>query len=153
MGKPMSDFTRSPCTIAGLCLRVSFDIRGYDSSTGSLYRDSLRLALALTDPGLSYVPQALLEHNAKVYLATRNKEKAAAALAELKEATGKDALFLELDLASLASVRRAAAEFLGDMGKGYGGIRLDHANLDKNSPRGQPSSSPPKQPYRATRRY
>ena len=55
----------------------------------------------------------MLEHNAKVYLAARNREKADKALAELKEATGKDAVFLELDLASLASVRKAASEFLG----------------------------------------
>ena len=56
--------------------------------------------------------QALLQHNAKVYLAARSKEKADKALAELKEATGKEAIFLELDLASLRSVRNAAKEFL-----------------------------------------
>ena len=54
----------------------------------------------------------MLEHNAKVYLAGRNKEKAEQAIAELKDATGKEAIFLELDLASLSSVRRAAKEFL-----------------------------------------
>lgn len=43
----------------------------------------------------------------------RNKEKADKAIAELKEATGKEAIFLELDLASLASVRKSAQEFLG----------------------------------------
>ena len=53
-----------------------------------------------------------MEHNAKVYLAARSKEKADAAIAALKEATGKEAIFLELDLASLASVRKAADEFL-----------------------------------------
>lgn len=56
--------------------------------------------------------QALLEHNAKVYIAARNKEYVEAAIAELKEATGKDALYLPLNLASLASVREAAEEFL-----------------------------------------
>jgi len=56
--------------------------------------------------------KALLEHNAKVYMASRSKEKAEAAIADLKKATGKEAVFLELDLGSLASVRQAAAEFM-----------------------------------------
>ena len=56
--------------------------------------------------------RALLQHNAKVYLAARSKEKADAAIADLKAATGKEALFLELDLASLASVKMAAEDFL-----------------------------------------
>ncbi|KAM5535833.1 hypothetical protein V8D89_010451 [Ganoderma adspersum] len=56
--------------------------------------------------------KALLQHNAKVYLAARSKEKADAAIAELNAATGKEALFLELDLASLASVKKAAEDFL-----------------------------------------
>ena len=55
----------------------------------------------------------MLEHNAKVYIAVRNKKKADSAIAELKAATGKEAVFLELDLSSLASVRKAAQEFLG----------------------------------------
>lgn len=54
----------------------------------------------------------MLEHNAKVYLAARSKEKAEQAIADLKEATGKEAVWLELDLASLKSVRKAAQEFL-----------------------------------------
>ncbi|PSR76806.1 hypothetical protein PHLCEN_2v8187 [Hermanssonia centrifuga] len=56
--------------------------------------------------------KALLEHNAKVYLAARSKSRADAAIADLKATTGKDAIFLELDLANLASVRRAAEEYL-----------------------------------------
>ncbi|KAI0662127.1 NAD(P)-binding protein [Cubamyces menziesii] len=56
--------------------------------------------------------KALLPRNAKVYMASRNKEKAEAAIASLKEATGKEAIFLELDLSSLASVKKAAQEFL-----------------------------------------
>ncbi|EKM50635.1 uncharacterized protein PHACADRAFT_264008 [Phanerochaete carnosa HHB-10118-sp] len=56
--------------------------------------------------------KALLEHNAKVYLAARSKEKAEKAIADLKECTGKEAIWLELDLASLKSVRGAAQEFL-----------------------------------------
>lgn len=54
----------------------------------------------------------MLEHNAKVYIATRNRQKTEAAIAELKEATGREAHWLELDLGELASVRRAAKEFL-----------------------------------------
>ncbi|KAH9836617.1 NAD-P-binding protein [Rhodofomes roseus] len=56
--------------------------------------------------------KALLEHNAKVYMASRSKEKVDAAIKELVQQTGKEAIFLELDLSSLASVRRAAEEFM-----------------------------------------
>jgi len=54
----------------------------------------------------------LLEHNAKVYVAARSKEKAEAAIADLKSQTGKEAIWLELDLSSFASIRKAAQEFL-----------------------------------------
>ena len=47
-----------------------------------------------------------------MYIATRNRSQAEAAIAELKNLTGKEALFIQLDLADLASVRRAAEEFL-----------------------------------------
>ena len=53
-----------------------------------------------------------MEHNAKVYLAARNRKDSEAAIEELKEKTGREALFLELNLASLASVRKAAETFL-----------------------------------------
>ncbi|KAF9465125.1 hypothetical protein BDZ94DRAFT_1307286 [Collybia nuda] len=56
--------------------------------------------------------QALLEHNAKVYIATRNQASAEAAIKELKALTGKDAHFIHLDLEDLPSVRKAAEEFL-----------------------------------------
>ncbi|TCD68604.1 hypothetical protein EIP91_010395 [Steccherinum ochraceum] len=56
--------------------------------------------------------RALLRRNAKVYMASRNKHKADATIRELREDTGKEAIFLELDLACLSSVRRAADEFL-----------------------------------------
>ncbi|OCH86008.1 NAD(P)-binding protein [Obba rivulosa] len=56
--------------------------------------------------------KALLEHNAKVYMACRDEVKAELANRELKEQTGREAIFLELDLASLASVKKAAQEFL-----------------------------------------
>ncbi|KAI0754733.1 NAD(P)-binding protein [Daedaleopsis nitida] len=63
--------------------------------------------------GIGYeTVKALLQHDAKVYLAARNKEKAKASIASLKRDTGKEAMFLELDLANLASVKKAADEFL-----------------------------------------
>ncbi|KAI0066977.1 NAD-P-binding protein [Artomyces pyxidatus] len=54
----------------------------------------------------------LLTHNAKVYLAARSRIKAEDAIDALKEDTGKEALYLELDLADKAKVRKAAKEFL-----------------------------------------
>ena len=56
--------------------------------------------------------QVLLNHNAKVYLAARSATKANAAIAELKNETGKEAIFLQLDLADLPSVRQSAEQFL-----------------------------------------
>lgn len=45
-------------------------------------------------------------------MASRSKEKADAAIKELQQQTGKEAIFLELDLSNLASVRKAAEEYL-----------------------------------------
>lgn len=57
--------------------------------------------------------KALLQHNAKVYMASRSKDKADTAIQELKAQTdGKEAIFLELDLGNLASVRKAAEEYM-----------------------------------------
>jgi NAD(P)-dependent dehydrogenase (short-subunit alcohol dehydrogenase family) len=47
-----------------------------------------------------------------VYMASRNQQKAEAAIEELYESTGKRAVFLHLDLSDLLSVKRAAMEFL-----------------------------------------
>ncbi|EIN12416.1 NAD(P)-binding protein [Punctularia strigosozonata HHB-11173 SS5] len=55
---------------------------------------------------------ALLGRNAKVYLAARDESKAEEAIRELKEETGREAVFLKLDLGDLRSVKRAAEEFL-----------------------------------------
>ncbi|KAF5371110.1 hypothetical protein D9758_004259 [Tetrapyrgos nigripes] len=55
--------------------------------------------------------KALLEHNAKVYLAARNQVRAETAIKDLREKTGKDAIWLKLDLADLRSVKGAAEEF------------------------------------------
>lgn len=45
-------------------------------------------------------------------MASRDRKKAEAAIEELKKTTGREALFLELNLANLASVRKAAETFL-----------------------------------------
>lgn len=47
-----------------------------------------------------------------MYIASRSKDKADKAVASLKEATGNEPLFLELDLADLSSVKKSAEEFL-----------------------------------------
>jgi retinol dehydrogenase-12 len=57
--------------------------------------------------------QALLAKNAKVYIAARSEERAKAAIEDLKQTTGKEAIWLKLDLSSLKSVKAAAEEFLG----------------------------------------
>jgi NAD(P)-dependent dehydrogenase (short-subunit alcohol dehydrogenase family) len=63
--------------------------------------------------GLGYhtVKQLLLK-NAKVYLAARSAEKGAEAIRRLEEETKKAAIFIQLDLADLRSVRKAADAFL-----------------------------------------
>ncbi|KAJ7437989.1 NAD(P)-binding protein [Mycena galericulata] len=63
--------------------------------------------------GIGYeTVKALLLKNATVYLAARSPAKGKAAIAELESETKKRAEFLELDLADLKSVRRAAEAFL-----------------------------------------
>jgi len=58
-----------------------------------------------------HLVQALLVKNAKVYMASRSEPRATQAISELKQETGKEAIFLELDLANLDSVTRASNEF------------------------------------------
>lgn len=55
--------------------------------------------------------QALLNKDATVYMAARSREKAEAAIAELRDQTGRQAEFLELDLANLKSIKQAVVEF------------------------------------------
>ncbi|KAJ7198979.1 NAD-P-binding protein [Mycena pura] len=56
--------------------------------------------------------RVLVERNAKVYLATRSEEKAQAAIEDIRKSTGKSSIhFLHIDLADLASVRKAAEEY------------------------------------------
>ncbi|TFY71120.1 hypothetical protein EVG20_g1896 [Dentipellis fragilis] len=65
---------------------------------------SLSLIMSLT--------QALLAHNAKVYMACRDEGKANRTISALEQETGEKAIFLHLDLSDLESVRKAADEFL-----------------------------------------
>ncbi|KAG7449941.1 NAD(P)-binding protein [Guyanagaster necrorhizus] len=60
------------------------------------------------------IVKELLLHNAKVYLAARNPEKTANVIKELTEATGRTAIFLDLDLGDLKSVKAAAEKFLSN---------------------------------------
>ena len=55
---------------------------------------------------------ALLRRHAVVYIAGRSQAKADVAVEDLKERTGQQANFIELDLASLHSVRKAVEAFL-----------------------------------------
>ena len=63
-------------------------------------------------PTLTFHVQALLNKNAKVYIAARNEERAKAAIEDLKQVTDREAIWLKLDLASLQSIKDAAEEFL-----------------------------------------
>jgi retinol dehydrogenase-12 len=55
----------------------------------------------------------LLSNGAKIYIATRSKEKSEAVIEELKRETGKESIFfLQLDLSDLVSVKTAAEEFI-----------------------------------------
>ncbi|KAH9932805.1 NAD(P)-binding protein [Epithele typhae] len=63
--------------------------------------------------GIGYeTSKALLQHHAKVYLCTRDQGKAERAIVRLKAEVGKDCqvIFVQLDLANLKSVKRAATE-------------------------------------------
>ncbi|THH01125.1 hypothetical protein EW026_g1514 [Hermanssonia centrifuga] len=55
--------------------------------------------------------KALLTHNAKVYIAGRNKEKVEEAIQDLLQETGKQAHALQLDLADLKAIKQAAEDF------------------------------------------
>ncbi|KAG9027506.1 hypothetical protein FRB95_007643 [Tulasnella sp. JGI-2019a] len=55
--------------------------------------------------------QELLKKNAKVYMASRSRARAEEAINDLETKTGKRAIFLELDLAKLDSITKAAQEF------------------------------------------
>jgi len=56
--------------------------------------------------------KVLLTKNAKVYIACRDRIKGDATIRELNNATGKEPILLQLNLANLKSVKAAAEEFL-----------------------------------------
>ena len=60
--------------------------------------------------GYQTVKQLVL-HNANVYLAARSPEKGRAALERLQHETGKEAHFLNLDLADIQSIRKSVVQF------------------------------------------
>ncbi|KAG6374228.1 hypothetical protein JVT61DRAFT_4887 [Boletus reticuloceps] len=55
--------------------------------------------------------RVLLTKNAKVWITARDQSKGEAVLKELKDATGKDANLIVMNLANLKSIKRAADEF------------------------------------------
>lgn len=57
------------------------------------------------------IAKALLSKNAKVYIASRDRAKSEAAIEELKQATGKEAFFIQLNLSKLSDIKAAAEEF------------------------------------------
>ncbi|KAJ7041567.1 NAD-P-binding protein [Mycena alexandri] len=54
----------------------------------------------------------LVTHGARVFMASRSRSKAEEAIASITKDTGKSPIFLELDLADLVSVQKAARIFL-----------------------------------------
>ncbi len=86
-------------------------------------RRSTRFLCTLKLNGLA---QELLLHNAKVYLAARNPEKTERVIKELTETTGKTAVFLELDLGDLKSVKAAAEVFLSCVSPCLLPLRISH---------------------------
>jgi NAD(P)-dependent dehydrogenase (short-subunit alcohol dehydrogenase family) len=63
--------------------------------------------------GIGYeTVKMMLRKNSRVYLAARSPSKGNEAIAQLETETGKRAEFIELDLADLKSVRKAADAFL-----------------------------------------
>ncbi|KAG7451663.1 uncharacterized protein BT62DRAFT_1072209 [Guyanagaster necrorhizus] len=55
--------------------------------------------------------KALLGHNAKVYFVCHSEENARAAMAELRNETGREGLFLQVDFADLNFIKHAADDF------------------------------------------
>ncbi|KAJ7223493.1 NAD(P)-binding protein [Mycena pura] len=88
------------------------------SSTFEPERDMPDLSgiIAVVTGGNSGIGYHTVEHlllkNARVYLAARPGAKSTAAVRKLEAETGRAPVFLELDLADLTSVRRAATTFL-----------------------------------------
>ncbi|KAG8812848.1 hypothetical protein FRC17_001792, partial [Serendipita sp. 399] len=57
--------------------------------------------------------KGMLQHDAKIYMMSRDSQKSHDAIKRLKEETGKDTIeLIPLDLSDLQSVRKAAETFL-----------------------------------------
>ena len=66
-------------------------------------------------------------------MAARSEDRAKAAIEDLKQATGKEAIWLKLDLASLQSIKDAAEEFLKCVQRNHSGRRdLIHVPLGRS---------------------
>ncbi|KIK99837.1 hypothetical protein PAXRUDRAFT_423419 [Paxillus rubicundulus Ve08.2h10] len=87
--------------------KSTFDVRDIPDLTGKV----VIVTGANTGIGKETV-KALLQHNAKVYLAARDQVKGETAIQELKFSTGNEAIFLKLDLGNLKAIKAAAEEFL-----------------------------------------
>lgn len=63
--------------------------------------------------GIGYhTVRELLLKNAKVYLAARSFSKAQTSIERLAKETGKEPIFLQLDLGDLDSIKKSSREFL-----------------------------------------
>ena len=83
--------------------------------TGGIGKETARVCVLLS-PGrctayLINIFQVLLTKNAKVWITARDQSKGEATLKELKDATGKDANFIIMNLANLKSIKAAAEDF------------------------------------------
>nr|VWO99666.1 Succinate-semialdehyde dehydrogenase (EC [Ganoderma boninense] len=108
MGNSLSEFNKGlPALAQAFPPKSKFSVDQIPDLTGSV------VIVTGGNTGLGYeTVKALLQHNAKVYLAARSKEKADKAIASLKVETGKEAIFHELDLTDLAAVKKSAETFL-----------------------------------------
>ena len=110
------DLTGKVILVTGAPTRYILKARVLNSVGGNAGVGKETVKVRWTSPLSPYVrsskPQQLLAHNATVYLAARSAQKANEAIVELKNETGKQAIFLQLDLSDLHAVRKSAQEFL-----------------------------------------
>ena len=120
----MSEF--DPSQLPSLTGRVAIATGGHSGlcdSTLNILPNILTLS-----SGLGTTTE-LLRHGAKVYIASRSRDKGRAAIALLKqEQATADVHFLPCDLSDLASVKTAASEFL------LSATRSSHAETGSPSP-------------------
>lgn len=62
-----------------------------------------------------------------MYIAARDQAKSESAIQELKTSTGKEAVFLKLDLGNLNAVKTAAEEFLRYNSSAHRGVLHDNS--------------------------